>query len=315
VGDLQILKEADMAAKPVALLVGVTGMLGEKIARAVLDKGEMELRALVRAGSFDDGRKRAKLDALRARGATFVEGDLKDFGSLVSAARGAEVIISAVNNEPELIIEGQTRLLEAGERAGARKFIPSDFSVDYRKLDLGDNYNLDMRKKFLPAMEQSKLAYVSVLNGAFMEMPLSPFIGTINRKENTFNYWGEGGEPLDYTTTDDTARYVAAAAADEGLLNTFLEVAGETITFRRMKEVFEEATGRRLAENRRGSVEELREWIERKKETAQSPWEYLPQQYEWAMVSGKAKLDHIQNGRYPRIEPVKFREFFSRAVN
>ena len=211
-------------------------------------------------------------------------------------------------------VEGQTRLLEAGERAGVRRFIPSDFSVDYRKLDFGDNYNLDMRKKFLPAMEQSSLAYVSVLNGAFMEMPLSPFIGTINLKESTFNYWGEGVEPLDYTTTDDTARYVAEAAADEGLADTTLEVAGETISFRRMKEVFEEVTGQRLRENKRGSVDDLKAHIEQKKTTAQSPWEYLPQQYEWAMVSGKAKLDSIMNDHYPHISPGKFREFFSRTA-
>lgn len=39
-----------VAAKPVTLVVGVTGMLGDKIARAILDKGAQDVRALVRPG-------------------------------------------------------------------------------------------------------------------------------------------------------------------------------------------------------------------------------------------------------------------------
>ncbi|HYO80566.1 MAG TPA: hypothetical protein VES20_04125 [Bryobacteraceae bacterium] len=36
-------------------------------------------------------------------------------------------------------------MARAAERNGVRRFIPSDFSIDYRKLDFGDNDNLDMR--------------------------------------------------------------------------------------------------------------------------------------------------------------------------
>lgn len=299
-----------MATKPLILLVGVTGMLGEKIAHAVLDKGATDLRALVRPGSFSDPKKAAKLDALKAKGATFVEGDVSDFDSLVNAATGVEVIVSSLNNESHLIIDGQTRLLEAGEKAGAKKFIPSDFSVDYHKLDFGDNANLDMRKTFFPVMQQSKLNYVSVLQGAFMEMPLSPFINTIDLKNNNFNYWGDGEQLMDYTTTDDTAKYVAEAAADESLVNAALEVVGEAISFNQLKAVFEEVTGRALTNHCLGSVDDLHTWIEAKKKTAQHPWEYLGAQYTWVMASGKSKLDNISNDRYPQIIPTKFREFF-----
>ncbi len=303
-----------MTTKPLILLVGVTGMLGEKIAHAVLEKGANDLRALVRPGSFSDPKKVAKLDALKAKGANFVEGDVSDFDSLVTAARGVDVIISSLNNEPELIIDGQTRLLEAGEKAGAKKFIPSDFSVDYRKLDFGDNANLDMRKTFLPRLQSSDLAYVSVLQGSFMEMPLAPFINTIDLKNNTFNYWGDGEQLMDYTTTEDTAKYVAEAAADESLVNTALEVVGDAISFNQMKVVFEEVTGRTLTNNYLGNVGELKAWIEDKKKTAQHPWEYLGAQYTWVMATGKSKLDNIANDRYPNIKPITFREFFGAAV-
>ncbi len=268
------------------------------------------VRAARMIRNTNDPKKAAKLDALKAKGASFVEGDVSDFDSLVAAASGVDVIVSSLNNEPQLIIDGQTRLLQAGEKAGAKKFIPSDFSVDYRKLDFGDNDNLDMRKTFLPIMQQNKLHYASVLQGAFMEMPLAPFINTIDLKNNAFNYWGNGEQLMDYTTTDDTAKYVAEAAADESLVNTALEVVGDSISFNQMKAVFEEVTGRTLTSNYLGSVDELREWIEVKKKTAQHPWEYLGAQYTWVMATGKSKLDNLANDRYPHIVPMTFREFF-----
>ena len=56
---------------------------------------------------------------------------------------------------------------------------------------------------------------------------------------------------------------------------------------------YESATGKKLETKHLGSVEELKSWIENKKQTADSPLEYIPQQYEYAMVSGKGKLDNI----------------------
>jgi hypothetical protein len=115
------------------------------------------------------------------------------------------------------------------------------------------------------------------------------------------------------TTTDDTAKYVAEAVSDPDLANTALEVAGEVLTMKELLAVYEEATGKKLQVNQLGSVEDLKAWSEQKKPTAQSPVEYIPQQYEYRMVSGKGKLDNIQNARYPHIKPLTVKQYLQQV--
>ena len=82
------------------LLAGATGMLGNRIARYLLDQPRARLRLLVRTS------KREALDPLLARGAELVEGDLADRISLDRATRGVDVIVSAVQGGPEVIVDG-----------------------------------------------------------------------------------------------------------------------------------------------------------------------------------------------------------------
>ena len=42
-----------MNGKTTVLVLGSTGMLGTKIVKALLDKGEAEVRAMIRPGSYD----------------------------------------------------------------------------------------------------------------------------------------------------------------------------------------------------------------------------------------------------------------------
>jgi NAD(P)-dependent dehydrogenase (short-subunit alcohol dehydrogenase family) len=91
------------------------------------------------------------------------------------------------------------------------------------------------------------------------------------------------------------------------------EVAGEVLTMKQLLTAYEEATGKKLQEKRLNSVEDLRAWIEQKKPLANSPVEYIPQQYEYAMVFGKGKLDNIQNSRYPDIKPLTVRQYLEQT--
>jgi hypothetical protein len=106
---------------------------------------------------------------------------------------------------------------------------------------------------------------------------------------------------------------VAEAVSDPELANTALEVAGEVLTAKQLKAAYEEATGNVLQEKPLGSVDDLKAWIATKKPSAKSPVEYIPQQYEYAMVSGKGKLDRIQNDRYPHIKPLAVKQYLQQA--
>lgn len=296
-----------MASKLTVLVVGSTGMLGSKIISALLDKGATVVKAMVRPGSNNQ-----KIAEMIAQGAIIVEGDLMKPETLLPICEGVDVVISAVGNN-ETTVPGQKNLIDAAKQQGVKRFIPSDYSVDYRKLDYGDNDNLDKRKEVLSYLQQSGLEYTLILNGAFMDSVGTPYMPQFDLENGVFEYWGDGETPLDFTTTDDTAKYVAEAVSDPNLVNTALEVAGEVLSNKQLLAAYEEATGKKLQEKRLGSVEDLKAWIEQKKPSVNSPVEYIPQQYEYTMVSSKGKLDNIQNSRYPHIKPLTVRQYLQQT--
>lgn len=273
-----------MTEKTTVLVVGSTGMLGTKIVNALLDKGETEVKAMIRPGSYDKDDNRQDIDNMKAKGAIMVEGDLMKPDTLLPICEGVDVIVSAVGNN-QVTVPGQKNAIDAAKKQGVKRFIPSDFSVDYRKLDYGDNDNLDMRKEVLEYLQASGLEYTLILNGAFMDIIPTPFMPQFDLENGIFKYWGDGETLVDMTTTDDTAKYTAEAVSDSKLANTALEVAGEVLTMKQLKTSYEEATGKKLEVQHMGSVEELKSWIEDKKQTAESPLEYVPHQYEYSMVS------------------------------
>jgi nucleoside-diphosphate-sugar epimerase len=298
-----------MTTKPIALLVGITGMLGYKIASAILEKGTMEVRAMLRTKGTIDAKRQARLDELKSSGVIFVEGDLLVPSSLPIACDGVEAIVSAVSGDEEMTVTGQINLIEAAAAKGVRRMIPSDYSVDYRKLDWGDNYNLDMRKKVFSVLENSPLDYTLVLNGCFTDILFSSFLNVFDFTAGTFNYWGDGNTPFDVTKTDDTAKLIAEAIADPTMANGILQVAGDVITMKQLLETYQTVTSKKLIENQLGSVEDLTAWIEKTKTVAASPYEYLPQQYLFTMVSGKGKLDNNMLSQYPHIPLTTVREY------
>ena len=299
-----------MTTKLTVLVAGSTGMLGSKIVTALLDKGDVNVRAMVRSMDDSNGENRQKVEAIKAKGAAIVEGDVMQPETLLPACAGVDVVVSAIGNS-EVTVPGQKNLIDAAKQQGVKRFIPSDYSVDYRKLDYGDNDNLDKRKEVFEYLQHSGLEYTLVLNGAFMEF--ITYMPLFDLEHQTFQYWGDGETPLDFTTTDDTAKYVAEAVSDPGLANTALEVAGDTLTSKQLKATYEGATDTKLTEKSLGSIAEMQAWITAKKASASSLEEYIFHQYIYAMVSGKGKLDQIGNDRYPHIKPLTIKQFLSKG--
>lgn len=302
-----------MITKLTVLVTGSTGMLGSKIVSALLDKGDIEVRAMVRSRNDSNEENRKKIDEMQAKGATIVEGDLLNPASLPAACESVEAIVSAVSGDEEMTVTGQINLIKAAAAKGVRRMIPSDYSVDYRKLDWGDNYNLDMRKNVFSALESSPIDYTLILDGCFTDIIFGSFLNIFDFAAGTFSYWGDGNTSFDTTTTDDAAKFIAEAIADPTMANKALEIAGEVITMKQLLETYQKVTGKTLVENQLGSVEDLRAWIDQTKLTATSPYEYLPQQYLLSMVSGKGKLDNITNDRYPNISLTPVREYIQQA--
>ncbi|MDF7810836.1 NmrA family NAD(P)-binding protein [Hymenobacter sp. YC55] len=290
------------------VLAGATGALGLLIAHHLLQRGAT-VRALVRP----EASTKAEAESLRLQGATIVKVDYNDKAELTKACTGATCVVSAVSGLREVIVETQTRLLEAAVAAGVPRFIPSDFSADFTKLPEGSNRNFDLRREFMRRLDQAPIQATSILNGMFMELlkGQAPLILSGPRR---ILYWGDADQPLDFTTMVNTAEFTAAAALDPSTPR-YLRVAGEVASIRGLQVAATEAMGKEFRLLRAGSLGflgtliKVTQTIAPAKEEVFPPWQGM--QYLHNMLSGQAKLATLDNARYPGIRYTQVRELLA----
>ena len=277
------------------MLAGATGDLGHRIGLALLAQGA-QVRALVRPG-----RATPIVKELRERGAVLIEVDFADAAALTNACVGASCVVSALSGLREVIVDAQTRLLDAAVAAGVPRFIPSDFSIDFTKLPEGSNRNLDLRREFGQRLDQAPIRATSVLNGMFTDL-LTGQAPVVLFPLRRVLYWGSADQPLDFTTIADTATFTAAAALDP-TTPRYLRVAGEVATIRDLQTAASAATGRRFRRLRAGGLWLLKLMIKITRRLAPAPREVFPpwqgMQYLHNMLTGRPKLAPLDNDRYP----------------
>lgn len=274
------------------LVAGATGNLGGRIIGALKDQGA-DVRALVRTDTAAE-----KVDKLTQQGAEIVNVDTTDTSALARACVGAGCIVSAVQGLREVIVDAQSRLLHAAIAAGVPRFIPSDYAIDYTKLPVGENRNLDLRREFQERIDGSGIAATSVLNGAFAEL-LTSAMPLLDFEAREVHYWGNVDQKLDFTTMDNTAAFTAAAALDTSTPR-FLRIAGDSVSAHELAE----QNGFELI--RLGSLDELAALIQQTRaanpESEQEEYpDWQGMQYMHNMFSGHAKLEPLDNERYPGI--------------
>ena len=286
------------------VLAGATGDLGFRIAQALLVRGAA-VRALVRPGN-----PKPEVASLRDQGVEIVEVDFNSVAALTQACAGAACVVSAVSGLREVIVDLQTRLLDAAVAAGVPRFIPSEYSIDFTKLPEGSNRNLDLRREFGRRLDQAPLRATSVLNGMFMDL-LTGQAPVILFKIKRVLYWGSADQPLDFTTIADTAAFTAAAALDP-TTPRYLRVAGEVATVRDLQAIASAATGQRFRRLRVGGLWLLRLMIKITRRLVPAPHDVFPpwqgMQYLHNMFTGLPKLTPLDNARYPDIRWTKVQE-------
>ncbi len=279
------------------ILAGATGDLGGRIAQILIQKSAT-VRALVRPASNRD-----QIDVLRKLGVEIVEIDFDSLPQLTRACQGGTCVVSALSGLREVIVDTQTLLLNAAVEAGVPRFIPSDYCIDYTKTAPGLNRNLDFRREFRLILDQAPIQATSILNGMFADL-LTGQAPVVLYPLKRIVYWGDTDQPLDFTTIANTAEYTAAAALDPTTPRD-LHIAGDVLSPRSLREVASKATGDAYKFLRVGSLGTLNVMIKvmktlmPAKDEVFPPWQGM--QYLRDMLSGKAKLASLDNGRYPDI--------------
>ena len=291
---------------PTALiaLAGATGDLGFRIAQALRHHGAA-VRALVRPGTH-----KPVVTALQDLGVEIVAVDFASVAALTTACAGATCVVSALSGLRAVIVDTQKRLLDAAVAAGVPRFIPSDFCIEYARLSPGSNRNLDLRREFNQRLDQAPIQATSILNGMFTDL-LTGQAPVVLFGLKRVLYYGSADQPLDFTTTANTAEYTAAAALDP-TTPRYLRVAGEVATVRGLQRAAAAATGQPFKLLRVGGLWVLGALIKLTKSLMPTtddvfpPWQGM--QYLHNMFGGRAKLAPLDNNRYPSIRWTLVRE-------
>lgn len=285
------------------VIAGGAGKLGRLLVHALLEHPSVRVRVLVRDPRKPDvatmASDRVELMAFDAVSASDE--------ARAAAVDGAFAVVSTLQGGPDVIVDAQLALLRAARAAGARRFIPSDYSYNIFTLPEGINVNSDWRRTLAVKARgevTGSFEVVHVLQGIFADRYVLGFLGMLDAENGVVRYWGDGKTPIDWTTWEDTARFTAAAALDDRKVPEQLFVSGERADVHAFAEAWSAAHGRKLVLERLGSLVELE--AETKRRLAAEPanmYAWLPLMYARGVFGGAALLGPTHNALYPSITP------------
>jgi uncharacterized protein YbjT (DUF2867 family) len=229
-----------------------------------------------------------------------VAADYSDPSALARAVSGADVVVSAVSGVRPVIVDTQRALLGATVAAGVPRFIPSDYSADYRRIRPGSNRNFELRRDFAAEVDAADVHATSILNGMFTDLLAgqAPMI-LFDRRRVLF--WSSADRILDFTTKDDVARLTALVALDDASPRV-VEVAGDRVSARDVARTLRELTGTPFALQWAGTTGTLSAMSKIGKRLSTTSDDTFPawqgMQYFVSMFSGEARLRLVDNDRY-----------------
>jgi len=290
--------------KKIILVAGATGNLGERIINALLARGA-EVRAVVRSGCDVE-----KLNKLETLGVKIFTVNMSNVEEISNACIGVFCVVSALQGLHEVIVDTQRVLLDAAIAAGVPRFIPSDYSIDFTKFPPGENRNLDLRRDFHKYLDKTSISATTIFNGAFAEL-LTGQMPLIFFKLKRILYWGNADQRMDFTTMDDTAAFTANAALDPSTPR-ILRIAGDQVSARELTTIMSEVTGKKFRLFLAGGLGMLGALIKVARTVAPGEKEAYPawqgMQYMRNMFEGLAKLEPLDNDRYPNMHWTTLRD-------
>jgi len=230
------------------LVAGATGNLGHKICRELINKN-IPVRAIVREESEQD-----KIDSLEKIGVDVFQLKFSNEQELIGACAGVSCVVSVLAGLQEVIVDTQTKLLNAAVAAGVPRFIPSDFSTDFTLMPKGENRNFDLRMEFHEKLDKSPIQATSIFNGAFADI-LRYNTPVFNVPQKTVAYYGDKADwKIDFTTMDDTAAFTAEVAIE---VNTprYLRIASFQVSPNDLVHLSEQEKGSKFKLVDMGSME------------------------------------------------------------
>jgi len=228
------------------LVAGATGNLGGKMAKHLLGKG-VRVRAVLRKQ-----KDRSVINGLVKMGAEVIELDMTNMEEMTRACKDIDCVLSALSGLREVIIDTQKTLVDAAVAAGVPRFIPSDFSIDFRNFVMGNNRNLDLRKEFYAYLNLQPIKSTTIFNGALMDL-LKTNMPLIMKKQKRILCWGNRDQKMEFTHSEDIAAFTADVCLDE-TSPRHLFIAGSVLSCNDFVKLLSEITGKQYKIFRPGGI-------------------------------------------------------------
>lgn len=189
-------------------IAGITGTLGRLITKHLLSHPDVHINGLYRNPS------KLPLSLQTDPRLTLFQANASDVKVIRRALRKADVAICCyLGDATTVMVDGQKTLIDACIDEGVRRYIASDWSMDFRKLALGEHPPKDPMKHVQAYLEEKsdEITAVHVLNACFLERP---WVGLWDAQKECFRYWGTGDEKWEFTSYNNAAEYTAEVALD-----------------------------------------------------------------------------------------------------
>jgi dihydrodipicolinate reductase len=299
----------------IIVVAGARGNLGKLICDALLERARNDgqavlVRGLVRKGGAHAVSAEAPASA-SGQQLTIEAVDYDSDDDLERVCAGAYCVVSALQGLEDVIVGVQSRLLSAAIKGGARRFIPTDYSLDFTKLPVGGNRNFDLRSTFhqraaeIILQSNSNIEFTSIYQGAFTELLGTGWV-LFDYKKRRVNYFGSADTVMEFTTTANTAEFTAAVAVDPNPTPRKLLIAGTRLTPKQAQEVAKRVTGVDFGLKRMMSlgmtrvvIALMRFFKPGKKNEVMPMW--VGMQYGYCMALGVASPERLDNDRYQGI--------------
>jgi uncharacterized protein YbjT (DUF2867 family) len=225
----------------VILIAGGTGLVGGQIALA-LQRENAAVRAMVRGGPAS-----VKAGALKSAGVQIIDADLTRPESLASACEGIDAVVCTATSMPTGADDGLRRvdhdgvlaLIDAAERAGAKKFVYTSYSGHLWRESALQTAKRDCEARLL----QSAMDAVILRPTYFTEVWLGPHLG-FDPINGAARILGTGEAKISYISLSNVAEFAMSALRKQTGKHAILEMGGpEPLSQLDAVRIFERALG------------------------------------------------------------------------
>ena len=204
------------------LVVGATGVLGQKTVRLLLADGH-PVRALTRSAE--------RASQLAQQGAEVAVGDLIDSDSLVRACRGVDRVFAAAHSflgrgqycSAAVDDRGHRALIDAARSQGVKRFVYTS------AMGAAPDHPIDFTapsSRSRNTLQASGLEHVILRPSAFMEWHAHTFNGKSILEKGRTQLLGSGTKRRNFVAASDVAQLAAAALTAPVIRHRIIEIGG-----------------------------------------------------------------------------------------